>query len=43
MFVAPGAAERLRKSERAAFLADEWPQLRQRMERLGIAVADLVD
>ena len=43
MFVAPGAADRLRRSERAAFLAEEWPQLRARMERLGIGLSDLVD
>jgi GntR family transcriptional regulator len=43
MFVAPGAAERLRRSERAAFLADEWPVLRRRLDRLGIGIADLVD
>jgi GntR family transcriptional regulator len=42
MFVARGAAERLRQSERAAFLADEWPELRVRIERLGIAPADLL-
>ena len=41
MFVAPGAAEALRKRERAAFLADEWPGIRVRMDRLGIAMADL--
>jgi GntR family transcriptional regulator len=41
MFVAAGAADRLRKSERAAFLAEEWPEIRSRMERLGIAPAEL--
>ena len=41
MFVAAGAAERLRASERAAFLADEWPQLRARLARLGIDPAEL--
>jgi len=41
MFVAAGAAERLRASERAAFLADEWPQLRARLVRLGIDPAEL--
>ena len=36
MFVARGAAERLRQSERAAFLADEWPVIAKRIARLGI-------
>jgi GntR family transcriptional regulator len=43
MFVAPGAADRLRRSERAAFLAEEWPALRARMDRLGLGLTDLVD
>ncbi|MET0587537.1 MAG: GntR family transcriptional regulator [Novosphingobium sp.] len=42
MFVATGAADRLRRSERASFLADEWPQLRIRMQRLGIEPAELL-
>ena len=42
MFVAPGAAERLRRSERDQFLAEEWPQIRRRIERLGIAPAELL-
>jgi len=42
MFVVPGAAERLRHSERAAFLAREWPEIRLRMERLGIDPAALM-
>ena len=42
MFVARGAAERLRRSEREAFLDVEWPAIRARMERLGIAPADLL-
>lgn len=42
MFVAPGAAERLRRSEREAFLAIEWPHLRDRMLRLGIDPASLL-
>jgi len=42
MFVVPGAAERLRQSERAAFLAREWPEIRSRMVRLGIDPAALV-
>lgn len=36
MFVREGAAERLRTSEREVFLREEWPAVRQRIERLGI-------
>ena len=42
MFVARGAAERLRNAEREAFLRKEWPAVRKRMERLGIAPEDLL-
>ena len=43
MFVREGAAERLRAAERSAFLQQEWPAIRERLERLGIASADLFD
>ena len=43
MFVCEGAAERLRAAERRAFLQEEWPQIRERLERLGIAPAELFD
>jgi GntR family transcriptional regulator len=42
MFVARGAAEKLRRSEREAFLAQDWPEIRARMERLGLSAADLL-
>ena len=42
MFVVSGAAERLRKAERESFLAHEWPEVRARIERLGIVPADLL-
>lgn len=42
MYVTKGAAERLRRAERDAFLANEWPELRQRMARLGIEPEDLL-
>lgn len=42
MYVVPGAAEKLRRSEREQFLAREWPELRVRMERLGIDPAKLL-
>ena len=42
MFVARGAAEKLRRSERERFLSLEWPAIRQRIERLGLTPADLL-
>ena len=42
MFVARGAADKLRRAEREDFLAVEWPAIRQRMDRLGIIPADLL-
>ena len=43
MFVAPGARARLRDSERSRFLDDEWPEIRARMNRLGIDPASLIE
>lgn len=43
MFVVPGAAERLRASERARFLAEEWPRIRTRMTRLRLSTDRLPD
>ena len=43
MFVREGAAEKLRESERTQFLVQEWPQIRERLARLGIEPADLLD
>ena len=42
MFVARGAADRLRRSERELFLASEWPAIRARIERLGLDPRDLL-
>lgn len=42
MFVARGAAAKLRQSERQAFLDEEWPVIRSRMDRLGIGLQDLL-
>lgn len=42
MFVARGAAEKLRRTERELFLARDWPEIRARMERLGLNPADLL-
>jgi GntR family transcriptional regulator len=41
IYVRPGARERLRSAERARFLNDEWPQLRDRLRRLGIGPQQL--
>ena len=42
MYVVPGAASKLRNVERAQFLAEDWPEIRVRMARLGIDPADLI-
>lgn len=42
MFVAEGAADRLREQERRRFFDEEWPAVRARMARLGIDPADLL-
>lgn len=42
MFVARGAAEKLRRSERELFLRQEWPAVARRIARLGITPADLL-
>jgi GntR family transcriptional regulator len=42
MFVTPGAAERLRETERRRFLDEEWPAIRTRMDRLGLDPAALL-
>ena len=42
MFVAPGARARLRDSKRARFMTSEWPEIRERMARLGIDPAELL-
>jgi GntR family transcriptional regulator len=43
MYVVPGAAAKLRDSERHQFIEKEWPGIRARMDRLGIAPAELLD
>lgn len=42
MFVASGAAERLRLSERERFLAHEWPAIARRIARLGLSPTELL-
>jgi GntR family transcriptional regulator len=41
MFVAPGAQSRLRTAQRSDFISKEWPEIRDRMARLGIDPAEL--
>ena len=43
LFVAPGARARLQESERDRFLNEDWPEIRQRMNRLGIEPGQLLD
>lgn len=43
MYVVKGAADALRQRERDAFLSEEWPEIRRRMARLGINLADLAE
>lgn len=41
LFVRDGARSRLRDLERERFLAQEWPQLKQRLRRLGLQAEQL--
>ena len=41
MFVADGAARRLRETERARFLDTVWPPVAEQIRRLGISAEDL--
>ncbi|KPP88370.1 MAG: GntR family transcriptional regulator [Erythrobacter sp.] len=43
MYVVKGAAERLRRSERERFLTEEWPDIRERLDRLGLDIAALAE
>ena len=43
LFVAPGARARLRDSERGRFVNEEWPAIRDRMQRLGIDPVELLE
>lgn len=42
LFVTPAAPALARDSERAAFLADDWPRIRAHIDRLGLDLADLL-
>jgi GntR family transcriptional regulator len=41
LFVMPGARDRLRAAERERFLVEDWPRLRAKLKRLGIAAQQL--
>jgi GntR family transcriptional regulator len=43
MFVAAGARAKLSASERNRFLKEEWPEVRARMNRLGIDPMELLE
>jgi len=43
MYVVKGAAEKLREREREHFLKEEWPEIRTRMDRLGLDPAHLLE
>jgi len=42
MFVRPGAFDRLLASEREQFLAREWPELVERMQRMNLEIETLL-
>jgi len=43
MYVTEGAREALLKNERERFLREEWPPLRERMQRLGLDLKTLIE
>ena len=42
MYVVEGATERLKTSERRQFVEEEWPAIRERIDRLGLDAEDLL-
>ena len=42
MYVARGAAGKLRRQERETFLEEDWPEIRARITRLGLRVDELL-
>ena len=42
MYVTEGAREKLLQTERERFLREEWPQVLERIQRLGLALEDLM-
>ena len=43
MYVVKGAADVLRRREKEQFLREEWPEIRARMDRLGLDLAELAE
>jgi len=43
MYVVNGATQKLRERERVQFLSEEWPEIRAKIERLGLNPAQLVE
>lgn len=43
MYVVVGAADKLRDREREKFLSRDWPEIRRRIERLGIDLSNLLE
>ena len=43
MYVTDGARDALLKSERERFLREEWPLVLERIQRLGLSTADLLE
>ena len=43
MYVTDGANARLLQSERERFLREEWPQVLERIQRLGLLIEELLD
>ena len=42
MYVLSGAKQKLSTQERRKFLEEEWPQIAERIERLGLSIDELV-
>jgi GntR family transcriptional regulator len=43
MFINAGARDRLLQGERQKFLGEEWPRIRQTIQRLGLTAEELLD
>ncbi|MBV7265431.1 GntR family transcriptional regulator [Erythrobacter ani] len=43
MYVVKGAAEQLLRREKEHFLQEEWPEIRARMDRLGLDLTELAE
>jgi GntR family transcriptional regulator len=43
MYITDGAREALLRSERQRFLREEWPPLRERLQRLGLDIESLLE